>query len=359
MKHSFIVLMTAVLVSAPCGCRPSGSKGKNVGVESGEKHAGDKEAMEKTGSKPSIGDAKKTIATIIEQVPSSLSRMEAIVGKIGRDADTETFGLSRKKPAEGVASLDIEFLIDIHHHDPFKTKDPRIGSFTLKFEAERDFCLETLESNFGKPRIIESGEGKVFRFDTGQSFHPLHVPAFYLFPGKGDAFRLLWSWKVPDFAMPSRTDTETEALTEKIVMLLKEGASRTRVEEELGKLSLDKDWNYDVVRSETWTFTGNPAGKDPFDRFTIYFAPPLPAKAIIEALGVKKPVVVSTNVHMTNRVIADYKTRAFPQAGGYMLRIHVLKEGLKTTDLDWPASAVWKGKELLIDFIEGISEKSL
>jgi hypothetical protein len=353
MKHCFIVLTAAVIASAPCGCRS-----RKGGQESGGTHDQEHKTMEKTDSEISSTSVNKTIAMIVEQAPSSLSRMEAVVGKVARDAQKETFHLSRQKPVEGVAGLEIEFSIDIHHQDPFKVKDPAIGKFTLEFEAGADFCMDALAEKYGKPRTLEQEQGKGFRFDTGKSFHPLHVPAFYLFPREGGAFRLLWCEEVPGFAAPSRTAGATEALTQKIVGLIEGGISRPAVEAAFGRLSLDKDWNCDVVRSDTWTFTAEPAGKDPFDRFTIHLAPALPAGALTRALGVKDPVVVSTDVHMTSRVIADYKTRELPRAGEYTLYIHVIKEGLKTTELDWPASAVWKGKELLIDSIEGFVNKN-
>ena len=88
------------------------------------------------------------------------------------------------------------------------------------------------------------------------------------------------------------------------------------------------------------------------ERFTLSFTPSIDAAAVIEALGVKKPVVVSTDVHMTSRIVADYATKAFPETGGYRIELNVVKEGLSTTNLEWPASAVWKAEGCRIESIE-------
>ncbi len=298
-------------------------------------------------------------ARIIEQCPRRLSELEKITGKLGRDPEKDFMHLARHVGSGGMGAVEVDYAIDIHHQDPREVEDPALGRYSIAFDSGLTLCLDLLEKKYGEPRMGEKDGAQVYRFDTAPSSHPKVAAGFYLYPAEGDAFRLEWRDSVPDFAFPARAAEDAKDLEGKIIALLGQEMSRDRFQSVLGALEKDGDWDRDVIRTGTWTFASEPAGAARPERFTFSFGPPIDAAGIIEALGVKKPVVVSTDVHMTSRIVADYGTRAFPEAGGYRIELHVEEKGLVSTKLDWPASVVWKAESYRIESIEGMSLKLL
>jgi len=296
------------------------------------------------------------ISALAEKVPQDLSALEAILGPLQRDPKNEAYALSRKGGNKGLGNLSVSFSIDFYHQDPYKQKNPALKSFRQTFAFGFTKCQVALRQSFGAERVYESGGQPVLRFQTGQSQNPLQVPAYYLYHDKGEGFDLEWRRDVPAFAMPKRTKVQEESLNASIISLFKHKITRSRIESIFGKLSVDTRDNRDVLVTETYTVYCYPSGQEYPQTFGIAFGLPLPAKALIKALAVADPVAVSTDVHQTSRVLADYRTKGVPSAGGLKLYLHLARDQLKYTQLKWPASAVWKAEAYEVVGIEGMAK---
>ncbi len=312
--------------------------------------------IKREGTEAAADDGARTagsLAMLVETEPATLSRLEAVMGKVNRDMKAEMHALTRTGFTELISKVEMTFSIDMHHGDPFKDEDPGLLGYSLSFVEGRQFCMERLERRCGKPDTIKAEGGEIQRYRTNRRSL---WKGFYVLPGEGDAFRLTWNSsgvKAPDFAVPERTPEETEELSGKIIGALEQGLTKEALESRFGKLAYEKGQIYDFFTAgDTWMLEF-----DPGEMFMaqIYFEPPLPGKRLVEAFGVSSPVIVSTDVHMTSRVVADLKTTSMPEFHGYKLYMHVEKDGLEKTDLKWPASAVWRAKNITITsiFIKG------
>ena len=313
--------------------------------------------IKKKGAPPEADDGVArtagSLAVLVETEPPTLSALEAVMGKVDRDMKEEMHMLRRIGFSELISRLDMTFSIDMHHGNPFETRDPWLKGYSMILVEGREFCMQRLEKQYGKPDTIKAGVGELFKYRTDRR---TLWKGFYVLPGEGDAFRLDWNAsgvKAPDFAVPERTAEETEKLQEKIIAVLEAGLTREALEERFGKLALKEGRIYDFFAfGDTWMLEFDP--KEMF-MLQMYFEPPLPGKRLVEALGVSTPVIVSTDVHMTSRVVGDLKTSSMPVFQGFQLYMHVEEDGLEKTDLKWPASAVWRASNINITgiFIKG------
>ena len=316
----------------------------------------DQEKTSVTSGKAEKGmTAHAVIDGIVEQAPTRLSALEKIVGGLQRDPKKDFMQLRREIGSGGVGAVEVDYAIDIHHKDPREVEDPDLARYSITFENGMAHCLEILGKKHGAAKVGAKDGGKIFRFDTAPGGHPTTRAGFYVYPAGGDAFSLEWRTTVPDLAFAPQTAGDVKDLEAKIIELLGGDLNRERFQSVFGALTKEEGWNRDIVRTDTWVFEAEPAGAYRPERFTLSFTPSIDAAAIIKALGIKKPVIVSTDVHMTSRIVADYETRAFPTAGGYMIELNVVEENLKPTDLHWPASMVWKAEGCRVDSIEAVA----
>lgn len=360
------LLAVITFVVAACGRRGTVAK-KSADADQTVSRRGENrrsEARGRAGARPapSPGNLRTTlvekrIAAIVAHVPSSLATFEKHVGKVNRlyqgsrSGSLEFSSLRRRNFSVWITELSMEFVFDHHHRDPFKERNPRIGSYTLMFRAGLRFAQDRLRKKFGVPRPVRRGSARGFRFDTYLSNHPALSESFYVFPGTADGFELSWYGQVPDFARPKRTAAETRPLTAKLVRLLSGPFTRQRIETILGKLKYDKRGGDDVLRAGTWTVEYTPARAARPGRVVIYFAPALPAGPIYQALGLRSPMIITTNVHMTSRVAVERKTRQFPKRNGYRIGLNIKKDGLKLFNRK-AGRPEWRTQNPLIDHIE-------
>lgn len=299
------------------------------------------------------------LAALIARGPADLSELEEIVGPLARDLDRgEVAGLARSGASNeaartsGLSDLEVEFALDCYHQDPRSEPNPLLRSYRLGFAHGLDQCLSRLERWFGQAKLVRRDDQHVYRFHPDTARDPLSGPGFYVVPGDGGRFSLFWHERVPDFAIPAPGAAEVEALVGKLIAFVNGPITRTRIAECFGEPVLDEDWGSEVVRADNWTIELNPEGEEQPESIIFHFRPPVPGAELASALDVHEPVVVSTDVHMTSRIVADWQTRAFPRSGRYRVFMHVTGDGLEATDRAWPASAVWRSPELRLHSIE-------
>jgi len=307
-----------------------------------------------SASKPGF----EIVAALVESVPKRLSELENIVGSLARDPKLNMMELTRNIDSAAIGTVSAHLAIDIYHQDPRKVEDPDLSRFSVAFKSGYSDAMALLGKKYGQAKSFEKDGKTGYRFDTTASFYLLGNSGFYIFPGEGGAFVLEWRDTVPDFAIAQRTEQETQDIESKLLNLLASGLSGSRFQEVLGAYSVDKFRNENVIRRDTWMFEARPSGSTAPEYFIFTFAPPLDGKKIIEALGIKQAVVVSTTVHQTNRVLADFKNRTYPKVGKYGITIDVEDANLESTDLRWGASPVWQAKNYRIQSIEGRLENA-
>ena len=347
----YIIIVVVVLAAVSVMLMLLFSNDRSGGrSNSGQEPPGDETMIiKREGTETTADDGVRTagsLAVLVETEPTTLSRLEAVMGKVNRDMKAEMHALTRTDFTELISKVEMTFSIDMHHGDPFKDKDPGLLGYSLSFVEGREFCMDKLEQHRGKPDKIKAGGGEVLRYRTNKRSL---WRGFFVVVGEGDSFRLAWNSsgvRAPDFAVPERSEEETKELLEKITGMLEEGLSKEALESRFGKMAYEKGRIYDFFAAHaTWMLEF-----DPEEMFLaqIYFEPPLPGKHLVEAFGVSSPVIVSTDVHMTSRVVADLKTMSMPVFHGYKIYMHVEKDGLEQTDIKWPASAVWRAGEIHI-----------
>ena len=103
--------------------------------------------------------------------------------------------------------------------------------------------------------------------------------------------------------------------------------------------------NCDHIVQPTWELEVCQAEAERPAKLTVSFdhdrALPTTEK-LLRALGFTTPVVISTDVHMTNRELVESATLARPSTEGRRVEVSVANEGLVATDRRVPRSLVWR-----------------
>ena len=295
------------------------------------------------------GDPAAVIAALVAKPPQALSELEAIVGPLHRDPAKweDAIGpLNRVSPGPGVARAGVELAIDSFHQDPQKVSDPALGHWDLDFVAGREACRQLLAARFPKIRELRVDGRRVLRFGD----------FYYSELGADSGFRLSWYDQEPLFAIPLRSAGETAKLVKALAAIASAGFSRQSVVAHLGPLTRDPGQNADVLHTETWDLTYEPAGAAKPQRFSVSFKRPLPSRDLLPRLGIRKPAVESGDTHMRSRTLFDQAKRLsletgypLPAVGGYAISLDVDPHGLIETKGRLPGSPIWsaEGSQIL------------
>jgi hypothetical protein len=298
------------------------------------------------------GKPAEVVAALAEKPPRVLSELEAIVGPLHRDPAKweDAIGpLQRNSPSASVARANVELDIDIYHQRPEEEKDPSLWHWALDFKSGRDACRQLLAKRFPKPQALRDSGRQVLRFGD-LYFSDLDVDG---------GFRLAWYEREPLFAIPERSESATAKLVAALAAIANAGFSRQAIAAHLGPLTYDSQRGEDVLRSETWSLSYEPAGAARPERFVISFKRPLPSRDLLPKLGILRPAVDSGDSHMQSRSIIDLEKRRSPETGyslpavkGYVVRIYVDPKGLVEIDEKAPASLVWSAEGSQISSFE-------
>ena len=295
------------------------------------------------------GDPEAIIAALVAKPPQALSELEAIVGALHRDPAKweDAIGpLHRVSPGPGVARAGVELAIDSFHQDPPKVSDPSLGHWDLDFIAGRDACRRLLAARFPKMRELRVDGHRVLRFGD----------FYYSELGVDGSFRLSWYDQEPLFAIPLRSAGETAKLVKALAAVANAGFSRQAVMAHLGALTRDSGQNADVLHTETWDLTYEPAGAAKPQRFSVSFKRPLPSRDLLPKLDIRRPAVESGDTHLQSRTIFDQAKRLsletgypLPAVGGYAVSLEVDPQGLIETKDRIAGSPIWsaEGSQIL------------
>ena len=298
------------------------------------------------------GDPAAVVAALVAKPPQALSELEAIVGSLHRDPakwEDAVGPLYRVSPGPGVARAGVELAIDSFHQDPQKVSDPSLGHWDLDFVAGRDACLQLLAARFPKMRELRVDGHRVLRFGD----------FYYSELGPDGGFRLSWFDREPLFAIPLRSAGETAKLVKALAAIANAGFSRRAVVAHLGALTRDPGLSADVLHTETWDLTYEPAGAAKPQRLSISFKRPLPSRDLLPKLGIRKPEVRSGDTHMQSRTLFDQAKRLSPETGyplpavgGYAISLDVDPHGLIETRGRHAGSPIWSAEGAQIIFLE-------
>ncbi len=210
----------------------------------------------------------------------------------------------------------------------------------MTFREGRKEILELLETRFGPPTLV----GDTQRF--GQLFFS---------PRSGDGCYLRWYLREPAWAKATRSEAETLALQRDLAHLLSvesllsgDSVSLSAIEELFGPLEPDPGGkNCARIVQPTWKLTACQAEAERPAKLTVVSFDhdrPLPAtEELLRALGfTTPPAVVSTDVHMTTRVLVESATLGRSSIEESWVEVFVAHKGLVNTDRYYPGSAVWQ-----------------
>ena len=280
------------------------------------------------------------VTRLLDQNPGDLLDLETILGPLNRDATgRDSFlDLRRTRDSGPIEEIAVGFDIDIYHNDP-RRPNPELGSWALTFREGREELLELLEIRFGPPTLV----GDKRRFGR-----------LFFHSGGDDRCSLEWYRSEPEWAKATRSEAETTALQRNLVLLLSaEGllsgdqVSLSAIEDIFGPLEPDPGWkNCDRIVQPTWKLTACQADAERPAKLTVSFDHdrPLPAtEELLRALGfTTPPAVVSTDVHMTTRVLVESATLGRSSIEESWVEVFVALDGLVHTERYYPGSAVWQ-----------------
>jgi hypothetical protein len=289
-------------------------------------------------------DPGSLVGALIENAPSSLGELEAIIGDLHRDPAKweDAIGpLRRGALGRGVARAEVELDIDLFHQRPDTVKDPRLSSWSLDFAVGRQSCRRLLRARFPHPSELTDAGRRVLRCGD-----------FYLSElDVADGFRLSWYRRQPAFAIPERDASATAKLVEALAAVAHEGFSRASIVARLGPLAYDSGLGVEVLRQATWIVKYAPAGAAQPDSFRIELERPLPGRDLLPRLGIERPVVAAADVHMQSRRILDLAHPtpaetgyALPAAGGYAVDVRVDPQGLVRVPGHEAGSPLWSAE---------------
>lgn len=284
-------------------------------------------------------DVERIVRTLAALEPQDLQGLEAVVGPLNRDTSIweEAAGsVTRDRVSPGIGRVRVDLAIDPYREEPREVANPRLASYEIVARMGEREAEQILKDRLGKPRRI--------RFQGRNLFE---LGSFYLDPFDDGGFRLLWYAEEPDFAIPPRPRGVEERLIRDLVALIEDGFPRDRIERRLGRFDQDLAEGCEVIREESWEMDACPAGAEVFDRIVFRFRPALPGYELTQALGIARPVVVSTDVHQLSRVLAD-REQGFPTIRGYAVEVEVKDRNLvdlNETALGLPA---WRATTALV-----------
>ncbi|MDA8020956.1 MAG: hypothetical protein MPN21_26260 [Thermoanaerobaculia bacterium] len=298
---------------------------------------------------PASGDGFESldIATrLIEENPTELVQLEAMFGVFQREwMDGVHSPMARAfgdGPLERVELWRRDF--DLHHDDP-ADPNPSLGEWSVVF---RDACPQIhglLEETLGPP---------------ARSFYELPYGVLAYRSASVERCTLAWYLSEPK-QVPFPSVLETAALQTALIRLLSKRVTRSRIEQLFGPLEFDAGWNEDRIERPTWSLTYRPTGAEDPDRVALSFARSLPATdGLLAALGFKRPVVMSTDVHMHTRKLVNLPRFTDPRIRGRRIRVGLADVGLEPIEIEseWlPPSPVWQAEEPQIVRIDLIKDR--
>lgn len=290
-------------------------------------------------------DPAAVVTAIAANPPRTLSQLAAIVGPLPRDRskwDEAVGPLVVSAPSPAVARARVELSIDVFHLDPTEVEDPSLGSYVLRFTSRYEASRSALAAAFPAPNELARFGRPVWRFGD-----------LYLSDAAaGGSFSLSWYSRDPEFAIPVRSEAETDKLVEGLAFVAKAGFTRRAVEERFGRLTYDPSREEDVVAGETWQVYFEPPGAEVARELVVVLERPLPGAALLPKLGISSWRVVSGDTHLQGRHVVAWPRRMDPVTGyslpsveGYVLSLEVRRDGLIETEEDYPGSPVWRADD--------------
>lgn len=265
-------------------------------------------------------DVERVVRTLVALEPTDLRNLEAVLGPLNRDPSIweEAIGpLTRQRVSPGIGLVRVSFDIDPYRQEPREIDNPALASYEIVAQVGEKAASEMLRDHLGKPRRIRYQGGEMSAYGR-----------FYLDALAEDRFRLLWYAEEPEFAIPPRSRGEEERLIRGLGALFADGFDRKTLIRRLGRLEKDPQEGCEAIHEDSWQLEACPDGAEVFDRLSFRFRPPLPGDEVVQALGVERPVVVSTDSRELGRVVAD-RNRGLPVLRGYSIEISIRDEGLE------------------------------
>lgn len=257
---------------------------------------------------------------LVDGRPVVLSQLVSLVGPIPRDPSVweQAVGPVGVTHGEGtIESVDVRFSIDHYHFDPREQDDPLLASWDATFRggggvgAGADGVADLLRSRYG--------EGLALLHQAGW---PTRFGPFYLTRLPAGRFRLSFFRDEPGWAVPPRSEAGSRDEMARIERFLRGGVTLASLEAAFGALGPDS-WG-ESLEGETrhWRISARPAA-EPFDRvFLVPRGEPIPAGALIPALGITAPIVVSHDVHLSSRNLED-REKGRPKVGDYEIEMAI------------------------------------
>jgi len=253
------------------------------------------------------------IEALLARPPTTLSALEAAIGKLGRDVSSEdTYVLRRDRPFDGVKFLYIAFIGRDLHVDP----DPAIAELRLLTDDTDLHALATTLRGAGTPRSERQSQLVEWRDARGewQVYDHAHADAF-------------WKLRDPPFAT-DRVPHEQAELIARIVELASRPFGVDAMEQAFGPIGIDGRWPEYFARGPTWRLAGRSV--DDLDDVSLQLAVPLPCEPLVAALGWGEVYVSSGDVHMSSWQVTDVATKRHPVMHGSSIELVVeTRQGLR------------------------------
>ena len=299
------------------------SDGQMVGCRA--KRRGGREPMPKaTGS-----TAGELAVALVMGVPRRTPELLGVVGAIEPDPEDPRpgFGLQWEFRDDGpVSSVSLEPRFDAYHDDLDRPRT-ELEQWSVSFRGDPAPVREWLRSQYGEPIELTRSIGALPEPQTVWRF------AHFYFIDRSSSFEISYRRQEPEWIMPPLDDETARREIARVERVLRGGVRLADIEADFGPLGPDQWGDSFEVWTRHWRIDVTPADGPPQRIFFIPRGRPIPAGSLIHTLRIEHPVVVSKDVHWSERKLED-RDRSTLRVGEWKIEVCIDRDDLEWQETD-------------------------